>query len=93
MMPKITKPNVATVYHCVLHVHSVLCILEMCSCLDTTSASLICCKAILVTKDFYFVCLHTIYITVAITSNDIITVSNRKNIYCIVIKKGIFVRA
>ena len=54
-MPKIIKPNVAVVYHCTLQVLSVLGIIKMCSCLDTTSASLISCNAILVTKDFYFV--------------------------------------
>ena len=78
IMPKITKPNVAIVYHFILQVHSISYIIEICSCLDTTSAHLICCKAILVTRDFNFVCLHTIYITTVVTTNDIIAVKNRK---------------
>ena len=50
--------------------------------------SLICCKARLVTKDFNFVYLHIIYITIDITTNKIIAVTNRKNVYGISIKKG-----
>ena len=73
-MPKITKPNVAIVHHCSLQAHSI----EMYSCLDITFASPICCKAILVTNDFNFECLHTIYTTIAVTTNDIIAVTNRK---------------
>ena len=78
IMPKITKPNVAIVYHCVLQVHSISCITEMFSCLDTASAPLICCKVTLVTRDFTFVCLHTIYMTIVVTTNNIIAVINSK---------------
>ena len=46
--------------------------------MGTASVTLICCNAILVTKDFNFAFLHMIYITITITTNDIIKVINRK---------------
>ena len=83
--PRIINPNVAIVYHYILHVHLIMLV-------DTTSLPLICCNAILVIKEFHFACQHIICITITATTNDIITVMNRKNIYCTIIKKGIFVQ-
>ena len=60
-----------------LQVHSISHIIETCSCLATTPTSLICCKARLVTKDFYFTCLHIIYITIVVPTNENIAVTNR----------------
>ena len=77
-MPKIDRLNMYIVYYWILQVHSISCIIEMCSCLATVPTSLICCKARLVTKDFNFVCLHIIYKTIIVTTNEIITVTNRK---------------
>ena len=51
----------------------------MYSCVDTASASLICCKSILVTRDFNCVCLHTIYMAIVVTTNDIRAISYRKH--------------
>ena len=62
-MPKIDKHNMHIVYHWILQVHSISCIIETCSCLVTMPTSLICCKVRLVTKDFNLVCLHIIYKT------------------------------
>ena len=53
------------------------------------SVTSICCKAILVTKDFNLACLHNIYITIEVTINDIKAVTKKKNIYYITIKKRI----
>ena len=78
IIPDITNPNIALVYHCVLQVHSISFISKSCSWLDTASAPLICCKAILVTKDLYFVCLHNMYISIAVITNDIKVVTKRK---------------
>ena len=47
-------------------------------CLASMPTSLIYCKARLVTKDFNFVCLPIIYITIDVTTNEIITLTNRK---------------
>ena len=66
------------VYPWISQVHSTLCVIETCSCLATMPTSLICCKATLVNTDFYFVGLHIIYITVDVTTNEIIAVTNRK---------------
>ena len=77
-MPKIDRLNVHTVYHWILQAHSISCVIEMCSCLANEPTPLICCKARLVTIDFNFVCLHIIYITIDVTTNEIITVTNRK---------------
>ena len=48
------------------------------SCSNAMSIPLICCKVILVTKDFKFACSHTIHNTIAITTNDIKAVTKRK---------------
>ena len=66
------------VYHWVLHGYSISCVIETCSCLVTTPTSLICCKARLVTKDFNLVCLHIMYKTIDLTTNEMIAVTNRK---------------
>ena len=71
------KTNVTIAYHCIIQYYAYV---KICSCLNTTSAPLICCNVILVNKDFNFVCLHTIYITITVTTNDIITVTNRKHL-------------
>ena len=42
------------------------------------SIPFICCKAILVTKHFNLACLHNIYETIAVTTNDIKAVTKRK---------------
>ena len=70
MRPKITNPNVAIVYHFVLQVHSIMS-------MGTAFVPLICCNAILVTKDFNFASLHIMYITINVTTNNIITVMNK----------------
>ena len=61
IMPKIDRLNMHIVYHWILQVHSISCIIETCSCLATVPTSLLCSKARLVTKDFNFVCLHIIH--------------------------------
>ena len=76
MMPKIDKLNIVHLW--ILQVHSISCILETCSCLATTPTSPICCKARLVTKDLNFICLHIIYITIVVATNNIIAVINIK---------------
>ena len=75
--------------HWILQVHSILCIIETYSCLATMPTSLICYKARLVTKDFNFVCLHIININFDVTTNKIITVTNKK-IYSIIVRKRNF---
>ena len=74
-MPKFDKLNMNIVYH---SLRSISCIIETCLCLASVPTSLICCKAKLATKDFNFVCLHIIYITIDVTTNKIIAVTNRK---------------
>ena len=76
MMPKTTKYNVTFMYHWVLQVHSISCIIEICSCF--ASFPPICCKTRLVTRDFNFACLYIIYITIDVMTNEIIVVTNRK---------------
>ena len=77
-MPKTATLNMNIVYYWFLQEHSTFDVIETCSCLATTLTSLICCKARLASKDFNFVCLHIIYITIDITNNDFIAVTNRK---------------
>ena len=84
IIPNRTNSTIAIVYHCVLQVQWTSLII---SCSNTTSVPFICCQAILVTKDINLACLHTIYETIAETTNDIKAVKKRKNIYCIAIKK------
>ena len=84
---KIDILNMNIVYHWILQVHSMSGNVEIYSCLVTVSASVNCCKARLVTNDFYLVCMHIINITNEVTSNKIIVETNRKNIYSIIIKK------
>ena len=76
--PKIDKISMSMVYHCILPVHSIPCTIEACSCLGTMPTSFICCKARLVTRDLSFMCLHSIYITMVVTTNEIIALTNRK---------------
>ena len=78
IMPKIDRLIMNIVYHWILQVHLISCVKETCSCLVTTPTSLNCSKARLVTKDYNFVCLHIIYITIDVTTHEIITVTNRK---------------
>ena len=90
-MPNIDRLNMHIVYHWILQVHSISCVIETCSCLATIPTSLIRCKARQVTKDFNFVSLHIIYKTIDVTTNEIIAVTNRKNAYSINVKMGMFV--
>ena len=97
MITKSTKPqidilNIKTVYHCILQVHSILCTGLAFFFVATTPTSFICCKARLVTKVLSFLCLHNIFMTTVVTSNEIITVANRKSSNNIVVEKEIFVR-
>ena len=78
IMPKIDRLNMHIVYHWILQVHSISCIIKTFSCLATVPTSLICCKARLVTKDFSVVCLHIICITTDVSTNKITAVTNRK---------------
>ena len=80
-MPKIDRLNMNIVYHWILQVHSISHVTETCSCLVTMPTSLNCCKARLVAKDFNLACLHIIYTTIDVTSNEIIAVTNRKSLY------------
>ena len=77
-IPHIDRCNMHIVYHWTLQVHSVSCIVEACSSLVTVSTSLNCCKVRLVTKDFNLACLHIMYRTIDVTTNEIIAVTNRK---------------
>ena len=89
--PKIDKLSMSMVCHQILQVHSISCSVETCSCLATAPTSFICCKARLFTRDFSFMCLHNIYITMVVTTYEIIVVTNRKNIYGMIIEKESFV--
>ena len=77
-IPNINRLNMHFVYHWILQVHSISCIIETCSCLVTASTSLHCIKARLVTRDFNLVCLHIINKTIKVTTNEIIAVTKRK---------------
>ena len=90
-MPKNDKLSMIIVYHCILQVHSISCTIETCSCLATVPTSFICYKASLATSNISVVCLHNIYITIVATTNEIITVTNRKIVYSIIVEKEIFV--
>ena len=50
--------SIHIVYNWILHVHSISCKIEKCSCLVNAPTSLVCFKARLVTNDFNLVCLH-----------------------------------
>ena len=65
-------------YHCVLQLHSILSTKVIPFCLVTTPTSFIGCKARLVSHVLSFMCLHNIYMTVVITNNEIIAVTNIK---------------
>ena len=78
IIPKIDKLNMNIVYHWILQVRSISCVIETCYCLATMPTSLIFFKARLVTKDFNFACLHIIYKTINVTTNEIIAVTKRK---------------
>ena len=57
-IPNIDRLNIHIVYHWSLQVYSILCIIQMCSCLVTASISLKCCKARLVSNDLIlYVCI------------------------------------
>ena len=75
--PKIEKLNIKIVYPSILQAHSINCDV---SCVATSPTSFICCKARLVTKVLSLLCLHSIDITNIVTNNEIIAVTNRKNI-------------
>ena len=87
IMPQTAKMYMNIVYHRILKVHSTSCVIEACSCVATVPTFLICCKARLVTKDFNFVCLHITYITIDVTTNGIIAVTNRKMSIVYLLKK------
>ena len=76
--PKIDKMSISIGYHSILQVHSISCTVETLSWLATLPTSFIRGKARLVTRDFHFMCLHSIYITMVVTTNGIIAVTNRK---------------
>ena len=77
-IPTIDIMNIHLVYHRILQVHSISCITETCSCLVTVSTSLNCYKVRLVTKDFNFACLHIMYRTIGVTTNEVTAVTNSK---------------
>ena len=77
-IPNINRLNMHIVYHWILQVHSISCIIETCSCLVTASTSLNCCKTRLVIHDFNLVHLHIINTTIEVTTNEVIAVTNRK---------------
>ena len=52
--------------------------------------SFICCKTRLVTRDFSFLCLQNIYITMVVTTNEIIAVTERKMSTVGLLKKKFF---
>ena len=58
--------------------------------LGTASTTLNCCKARLATNEFNLVCLHIINRTIEVTNSEKIAVTNRRNVYSVIIKKGIF---
>ena len=64
-------------YHWILQVHAISCVIETCSCLVTLPTSLNCCKVRLVTNDFNLVCLHIVYKTIDVTTIEIIAVTDR----------------
>ena len=68
IIPNRTNSKIAIVYHYVLQVQWISLII---SCSNAMSIPFICCKAILVTKDFNLACSHTIYDTITVTTNDI----------------------
>ena len=65
-------------YYWILHVHSISCKTEICSCLVTGLTIFICCKARLVTNDFNLICLHIINKSTKVTTNEMIAETNRK---------------
>ena len=67
-----------TVYHWILQVHSISCVIETCSCLVAMPTSLNCCEARLFTKVFNLACLFIIYKTIDVTTNEIIAVKTEK---------------
>ena len=77
-IPNIDRLNMHIVYHWILQVHSISCIVETCCCLVTLSTSLNCCKVRLVTKNFNLACLHIMNRTIEVTTYDIMGVTNRK---------------
>ena len=87
-IPKIERLNMHIVYRWILKVHSILCIIQTCSCLVTASTSLNYCKVRLVTKDVNLACLHIMYKTTDITTKNNSS-NTQKNIYSIITKKGI----
>ena len=86
---KIDILNIKIVYHCILQ-YSIFGAKVILFYLATTPTYFICCKARLVTRILSFMCLHSIYMTYVVTNNEIIAVTNRKNIYCIVVVKRHF---
>ena len=58
-MPKVIIINIPMMYHCVLHVQSMLL-------MSAASTALILCIAMFVTKAFNLDCLYTIYIIISV---------------------------
>ena len=77
-IPNIDSLNIHNVYHWILEVHSISCIVKTCSCLVTATISLNYIKARLVTRDIYLACLHTMNRHSEVATNKIMTVANRK---------------
>ena len=79
-MPKIYRLNMNIVYHRILQVHSMSCVIEKCFFLVTPPTCLIYCKTRLVTKYFNLVCLNILHVnkTTDVITNEIIAVINRK---------------
>ena len=78
--PKINIPNIIIVYPCVLQVHAILCAGLIFTYVATTPTSFICCKAKLTPKVLTFLCLHSIFMTIVVTSNGIIAVKTGKHL-------------
>ena len=85
--PNIDICNIKIVYHCILQVHSNLCAGLIFTYVATALTSFICCKARLATKVLSFFYLHIIFITIVVTSSEIIAVTNRKTSKIQLLKK------
>ena len=61
-------------------------------CVATAPTCFIYCKARLATNDLRLVCIHSMYMTHIVASNEIIAVTKQKNIENKIIEKEIFAR-
>ena len=77
-IPNIDRLNMHIVYHWILQIYSISYSTETCSCLVTVFTSLNCCNVRLVNKDFNFACLYIMKRSIKVTTNEIISVTNRK---------------